>query len=350
MDTYVQSIRGIDLSVDQYNRLLQMSRVDALHEYANFEALCGWFHGVEQTNERAISTTLANVLLQSPAIRERAARDNNLGLIKDMEMCLFRNPNDLPKWRVMFLLAHCRPDESLDVSSYSSQPFDRLLAPSSFGKLVANLSMDNEAICSLTELGKFWYALCYNYGYSSSNSLIYWNTFTELSLKPFGSLESFTDCLIQFGSLYLLLHNHDMYVDRLTVSKFLSIFETKFNDWNLQACQELYCSLDEHRLPQILNIVELLIRYSSQDLKNDIEECFVTPENSFGHPFVHSSFVKLIESPINNISKTTSSILNSLHLRHDKLTHKLVPLDCPPDYVTYSESSITCLLYTSRCV
>lgn len=355
MNSYVNTCSGLELTADQCQRLLQLSRVDSSVYHSSFQKILHWFYHVQPDSSQSetLAIIVANILLHSCSIRTDASL--NATLIKCVETSLFENPFDLPRWRIMFLLAHCKPTlahdgqgSDLDDSDQKHhQIFNRMLAPQSFQTMVTSLTMDPKRISILTELGKYWYALCFNYGYLSANSRVYWSLFTELSGKPYNSVAGFQDCLIQFGSLYLLLHTHNLSVERTTVNRFLCIFEDKFNDWLLQASEELYCPLQEHRLPQILNILELLIGYSSPQLRQDIRTCFVSPHNSFHCPFVNSSFIKLIESPINNISNTTTSILNLLHLRHNRETHRLEPL--PPvsressvcssishDYITYS--------------
>lgn len=345
MNSYVGtcSSSSSGLSPEQSHRLLQLSRVDSSAHHSTFQKILHWFYHAEphSNEDKTLATVVANVLLHSCAIRTEASTDASL--IAQVESSLFEDPFDLPRWRILFLLAHSKPVEG----AQNKQVFNRDLPPQSFQIMVRSLTMDAYQLSVLTELGKYWYALCFNYGYSVPNSLVYWPLFTELTAKPYNSVPGFQDCLIQFGSIYLLLHANTMYVERATVNRFLCIFEDKFNDWYLQMSEELYCSLQEHRLPQIVNILELLISYSTPQLKQDIRNCFISPHNNFHCPFVSTSFVKLIESPINNISNCTTSILNLLHLRHNKITHKLEPL--PPasressvssatsrDYITYS--------------
>ncbi len=353
MDSFVNSVTCQQVSPEQCEQMLQLSRVDSTVSCSNFKKIIGWFKTAHEgsSEDRALASTVANVLLNSSEQRMHASQDRSL--IKCVESRLFNNPYDLPRWRIMFLMAHCKPEgrehgHEQQHEQQRDQPFDRLLAPTCFQRMVSELRMDSEYMNTLCELGKFWYALCFNYGCTITNSVLYWNIFTDFAAKPYISVPGFQDCLIQFGSLYLLVHSNEMCVEKTTVNRFLCIFEDKFNDWYTQTTREWYCSLQEHRLPQILNILELLIAYSSPSLKQEIRQCFLSSQNSLHCPFVNSSFIKLIESPINNVSNTTASILSLLHLRHDKSSHSL-KLMAPPlasrdslsstkssDYITYS--------------
>lgn len=339
MDSYVEELHGNYLCLDDFRKLVDFSRVDKLQRYENFRTICRWFHDCEDfTQDGELSTTIANVLLQTADIRAKAVEDQETSLIADIQNRLYKSPKDLAKWRILFLLVHSKPAEKPDFP-LCAEMFDRFLAPTLFRKMVQELSIDDVSVIPVfVELGKFWYALCYNYGYSVDRSQVYWEVFDELNRKLSRNLEPFEDCLIQLGSIYILLHSQRMLVHKATVCNFLKIFERKFEKWSNQASRELYCPLDEHRLPQVLNILELLIIYSDDKLRDEIRNCFLDANNSMGFLHVRSSFTELIESPINNISNITSSILKLLHLKHDKKSHALFEHNPSSEYVIFSDN------------
>lgn len=322
MDHIIAHLKDSKDLVECCTELRDLSRITTLSDWAGFHKLCCLYHDLLgqkslQEEVKLVTLTIANLLLKTADFRNYVLESDST-LIEDVQVQLHGYSSSLidmlPLLRILFLLSHGK--SHTDVC-----PFDRQLIYECFSILMDEIpgSDSNTVELVLLELGKYWYALCYNYGHSQINAKKYWKLFTRLNKLSYQQkiIGALTDPLIQFGSLVLLLQDYELTTSYEMIYNFLTILKRSLQQWSKKMSYEWYVSLEDFKLPQILNITETLIKNSKQSLRVKIKGSFLSDYDSCLN--IHNEILELIDSPISsNVHDTMNNIAQLLDIELKK--------------------------------
>lgn len=305
----------------------------------HFFKLCGLYHQLgsraycEQTHQ--LTLAIANALLQERELRELTLAHAN-SLPADVQRRL-REPLlqlewEQPLWRILFLLAHGQ-----DLAN-STAKFDKDLAPLRFVDLVEQLpSADGTALsCALAELGKYWYALCYNYGsVLQSNRERFWAALERFNLTisaNSGMLERYHEPLLQLSSLVLLFPENQLASTLSMVFNIMRMLKVQVAHWARQVSCDLYSSLDDYKIPQILHLLDLYVLKSPQPVRERAAPCFCGDQNVTVD--LQDEVLELMDSSMSSTHtrNAVANVLSSLHLTIIDTpagAQQVVPIDSP---------------------
>ncbi|SCU98316.1 LADA_0H12134g1_1 [Lachancea dasiensis] len=330
MDYFVESIESSSELLAKSTQLRDLSRMDKITNIKNLRRLSELLHSLHQQayceELNCVALALANILLKEPRFRAQVLAEK-LDLVHDIQTRLLvdsRKPGfelqwEVPLWRVLFLLAHGQRSENLVVSM-----FDRNLAPAKFQHLVDLL--DNTTASPhpmlqvvMEELGKFWYALCYNYGLLvRQNSEAFRSSLTKLNQTLRSGkgllLDKFSVPLIQLASLLLLYPENDLLVTFDMALNLMFILKRAVTTWSQEVSQRLYSSPDTYNIPQTLHLIRIIVAQSPGPVRDQLQQCLS------GHPTapvdLKEQILDLHNSPItsSDVRGTVSSVLEALSL------------------------------------
>ncbi|SCV02647.1 LAME_0H03730g1_1 [Lachancea meyersii CBS 8951] len=293
MDLFIGSIDSSQALLDKSHELRELSRHTQIGKFESVRKLSKWGRKLRDLpynpQMHCLTVAMANILLKSPGFRAQIL-DEDLEVVHDVQVRLrcdsqqtgFELEWEVPLWRVLFLLAH-------GAWSPSTTPrFDRRLAPAKFEHLVSELKTaetpDPSLCAALEELGKFWYALCYNYGVRiDTYCRTFWGTLEQLNetlRRDQGHLlVEYSGALLQLCSLLLLLpENKPLLATFDIVLNLVLILKRGILQWEHEVSQQLYSSLSDYKIPQILQVLYLYLLRSPTEVRERIKPCIT------GHP------------------------------------------------------------------
>ena len=271
------------------SELREWSRNGELKDFENLRKMCGFYHELRKVRYEEplnqISAVFANVLLKNEQFRALTLTEK-LPLVQDVEQRLQKDSEEdgfqveweIPLWRILFLLAHKQSAENAGNSI-----FDRSLAPHKFQHLTSKLAQSGSSNHAFPlvfeELGKFWYALCYNYGalrvrYGAQ----FWQSLESFNISLRANegklLDKFESPLLQICSLLLLSPEADVPSTFTMVVNLMAIFKRAVDAWSFEVSKELYSSLHDYKIPQVIHIIHVFVLKSSPTLRRRIRRCF----------------------------------------------------------------------------
>ncbi|CUS21133.1 LAQU0S02e06722g1_1 [Lachancea quebecensis] len=290
MDTLLAGISGGSELLEHSLELQNWSRNQCLEEFASFSKMCQLYHELRETvysegmNELAVA--FANVLLKQPEFRAQVLVQNP-ELAEDVQRRLeqdsvssegFKVEWEVPLWRVLFLLAHGHAE-----GSRGFEVFSRDLAPNKFQHLAEKLADTGQQSDKLPvvfeELGKYWYALCYNYGsLVVTYGVHFWRSLesftTSLRANRGRLLGDYASALLQLCSLLLLFPENNLLATFDMVLNLTLILKHGIIAWSEKVSEELYSSPQDYKIPQILHVILIFVSKSPYVVRKRIQPCF----------------------------------------------------------------------------
>ncbi|SCV00205.1 LANO_0F05732g1_1 [Lachancea nothofagi CBS 11611] len=293
MDAFVERISSSESLLENSIRLRDRSRNEPAVDFASVRRLSALCHGLRDKpygpELDCVAVALANVLLKTPSFRAQVLVETP-DILRDVQHRLFydsRQPgfalsHEIPLWRVLFLLAHCQPPIQI-TSAGDIDLFDPQLAPTKFQSLVALLAASGSAPdpaleVVLEELGKYWYAVSYHYGSQAHNfDEVFWDSLQQLNVtlrnRSHQLLESYSGTLLQFCSILLLLPENKLTATFDMVLNLMLVLKQSVTQWLRKVSQELYSSLTDYKIPQILHVMHMFVLKSPTKVREQIAPC-----------------------------------------------------------------------------
>lgn len=290
MDTLLANIDSGPELLEHSSELQDCSRNLGLEEFASFSKMCRLYHELRETaygeEMNKLAVAFANVLLKQQGFRAQALAQN-AELAEDVQMRLgrdsvssegFKVEWEVPLWRVLFLLAHGHAD-----GSRSFEVFSRDLAPNKFQHLAEKLAENEQQSSKLPlvfeELGKYWYALCYNYGsFVVTHGAHFWSSLESFTASLRANdgrlLGDYASALLQLCSLLLLFPENNLLATFDMVLNLTLILKHGIIAWSGKVSEELYSSPQDYKIPQILHVIFVFVAKSSHAVRKRIQPCF----------------------------------------------------------------------------
>ncbi|CEP64173.1 uncharacterized protein LALA0_S10e04082g [Lachancea lanzarotensis] len=360
MDSFIDNIGTSQGLLEQSSQLKEYSRRTQVNDFESLRKLSKWGHELQcqpyNSQLHSVTVCVANILLKSADFRIQTlqedldlVRDIQTRLLQDSQQPTFEREWEVPLWRVLFLLTHSAWNPP------NGNIFDRKLALVKFAHLVDLLDTEEAhghyLSVVLEEMGKFWYALSYNYGVQTNTyNRTFWSTLKQLNhvlRRDQGQLLSqYSGALLQLCSLLLLApENQKMLATLDMVLNLVLILKRSIVLWQQEAAQQLYSSLSDYKIPQILHVLHIYLLRSPTKVRDRLEPCIT------GHPEapVNLKFqiVALYKSPISgsDIRDILDAILHTLNLQFCAATtegpEEILPVVRPAAPTRISDSTET---------
>ncbi|SCV04227.1 LAMI_0H14422g1_1 [Lachancea mirantina] len=323
MDSLLEHIETPEQLIEVAPRLRELSRRGTIADFGSLKRLCSLFHELGSrpygVHVHAVMVAIANVLLKQPAFRMRLLEDH-APFVQDIQARVANEPLTLeyqtPLWRVLFLLAHGSTQPGF------KEQFRRGIAPRRFLELVEELPLADPAMLApvLEELGKYWYALCYNYGsLVVVNAPRFWQALEKLSVtlseKP-TLLLPYKRALLQLCSLLLLFPESELASSFSMVKNLMLMVRMQVSSWLQEVETELYSSPHDFKIPQILHVLELYVLKAPSSVRCRIACCICSDPGCAVE--LKTETLALMGSSIvsSHMREALASILRTLELRY----------------------------------